>query len=234
METIQKHKNSFLKTILKQKQREKTNDKEIEKDVQQEKINSEIKSTAIFLALFMSAVLGRVALQFVPSVEPIIPIAILAGLLFGAKEGFSLGFFAYVVSNFFVWGLQGPWTLFQALGAGIPAAGAGLIGKVKQPTKRDFIIMSIAGTIFFEVLMNLFGSLFFYGLFLGALSLPIYFLTSLPFSIAHIAANIGFAGLFSKFLKLKNKVNEDDEIKVLSVSKHTDGSTTSVRLYKFK
>lgn len=231
MEFIQKQKSPFLNQIT--KQIEKTEEKDLEKDIQQKKINSEVKSTAIFFAMFMAAVLGRVALQWVPSVEPIIPIAILAGLLFGAKEGFSLGFFAYVVSNFFVWGLQGPWTLFQALGAGIPAAGAGLIGKVKQVSKKDFIIMSVAGTIFFEILMNLFGSLFFYGLFLGALSLPIYFLTSLPFSIAHIAANAGFAGVFSKYLKLKNKVT-DDEIKVLSVSRHDADSNTTVRLYKFK
>ncbi|MDO8627580.1 MAG: hypothetical protein Q7K42_03890 [Candidatus Diapherotrites archaeon] len=163
-------------------------------------LKSEVKSFAKFVGLFAIAVSGRVALQYVPSVEPIIPLAIIAGLMFGAKEGFSLGAGAYVASNFFVWGLQGPWTLFQALGAGIPGFAAGLFGKFKKPNSNDVVLLSIAGTVFFEALMNLSGSFFGIGLFLGILNLPLYFLTSLPFSATHIVSNIvfakGFGGIF--------------------------------------
>lgn len=196
------------------------------------KLKNEFKDTAILLALIASAVIGRVALQHVPSVEPIIPLAIIAGLLFGVKEGFIAGSAAYVISNFFVWGLQGPWTIFQVLGAAVPGAFGGIFKHFKKPTTKDLIILSVIGTVFYEIIMNLSGAIMGIGL-LGVFSLfaiPLYFLTSLPFSLAHIGSNAVFAKLFSPLLKLKVKKNE---FKVINVShNNSDGTITNVRMYK--
>ena len=86
-----------MKALLKLKQKQKPLTKveetaqEITELVKKEKIKDELKHLAIFASLITVGVAGRVALQFVPSVEPIIPIAVLIGLLYGAKEGFVGG-----------------------------------------------------------------------------------------------------------------------------------------------
>jgi len=196
--------------------------------VQNSILKSEIKNLLMFAGLLSLAVGGRIALQFVPSVEPIIPIAIATGLALGVREGFALGGSAYIISNFFVWGLQGPWTIFQALGAAIPGAAAGLVGKTKKPSSRDIIVLSVLGTIFFEIVMNFSGSLMGIGLFTGLIGLPLYFLTSLPFSTVHIVSNIAFAKLCSPILKLRGENN--GKIKIVSISRANASGTTTVRL----
>ncbi len=194
------------------------------------KQKSEMKKLTLFSFLFVGAVAGRVALQFVPSVEPIIPIAILAAVILGPKEGFSIGAGAYVASNFLVWGLQGPWTLFQAVGAGVPAVVAGLVLKSNR-SEKAFLLAAVLGTVFFEIIMNLFGSVSNIGLFgLGLLSIPIYFLTSAPFSIAHIVSNLVFARALSPLLlKLREK---DNELEIIRVRRVDGGRTTDIGLYK--
>ncbi|MCX6709808.1 MAG: hypothetical protein NTV63_02520, partial [Candidatus Woesearchaeota archaeon] len=66
----------------------------------------------------------RATMQFLPSVEPLTFFAMLSGFLFGKKKGFIAGASSLYLSNFLVFGGQGPWTLFQALGFGI----AGFLG----------------------------------------------------------------------------------------------------------
>jgi hypothetical protein len=221
------------KQILVQENKIEEKAKEIQGIWQNAKVKNEAKSLAIFLGLFSLAVAGRVALQAVPSVEPIIPIAILAGLLFGMKEGFSLGAGAYIASNFFVWGLQGPWTIFQALGAAIPGGIAGAYGKTKKPKTRDLILLSLAGTIIFEIIMNISGAGMGIGI-LGAFSLftlPLYFVTSAPFSIAHVLSNLVFARALAPLLKLRR---QDNEFQVVSISRHSPAGTTTLRVYKHR
>ncbi|MEW6295336.1 MAG: hypothetical protein AB1467_03515 [Candidatus Diapherotrites archaeon] len=202
----------------------------IKKEKTKGKMREELRSLAIFLGLMAAATAGRVALQWVPSVEPIIPLAVMAGMLFGAREGFALGAGAYTASNFFVWGLQGPWTIFQALGAGIAGALGGLVGKTKKPSSKDLIIISVMGTAVFEVIMNLSGSFMGIGLAFGLLGIPLYFLTSMPFTFTHIGSNIVFAKLFSPLLKLRR---QKDEFKIISVTKlDPNGKRTTIRMYK--
>jgi len=194
-----------------------------------EKLKRDSRSLTIFTAMLAGAAGGRVLLQYVPSVEPIIPLAILAGMLFGMREGFALGGSAYIISNFFIWGLQGPWTIFQALGGAMAGAMGGALGKIKSPKPRDLIFMSIAGTVLFEVIMNLSGPIMGIGLFIGALSIPLYFLSSAPFSIIHIATNAGFAALLKPLLKLKEG---DNEFKVVSLTRADARGSTTLRMYK--
>ncbi len=218
------------KQILKIEKKE-----EIEKEIgtiwDKGKLKREMKNLTLFMGLLAAAVGGRVALQYFPSVEPIIPIAVLAGLVFGIKEGFVLGGSAYVLSNFFVWGLQGPWTIFQAIGAALAGALAGGVGKIKRPKPRDLIILSVVGTVIFEVLMNISGPLMGIGLLVGALSIPLYFLTSLPFSLIHIGSNAFFAYALKPLLKLRRK---EDELQIISFGKLDSDKLTTVRMSKYK
>ncbi|MDO8624599.1 MAG: hypothetical protein Q7R47_00840, partial [Candidatus Diapherotrites archaeon] len=145
--------------------------------------------------------------------------------------GFSLGSGAYVASNFFVWGLQGPWTVFQAVGAGVAGVAAGFFGKTKKPSEMDLIWVTVAGTLFFEVVMNSYGALFSMGLFgLGLLTIPLYFLTSLPFSLVHIVSNAAFAkGLGPLLKKWSRKTNE---LEIVAVNRVVGDKRTGIRMYK--
>ncbi len=213
-----------------QKKKKKAVEKAFLKLWQGDKLRNEVKSFAIFMGLLAAAVGGRVALQMVPSVEPIIPLAILAGLLFGMREGAMLGGSAYIISNFMVWGLQGPWTIFQALGGAAAGIIGGIFGKIKKPKTRDLVLLSIAGTVLYEVVVNIGG--FFTGLGLlgiGLFALPLYMLASLPFSALHAGTNAVFAKLAAPMLKLWRK---KDELKIVSIARtNPDGTVTNVRMY---
>ena len=219
------------RAVQTQEQKQKELLKEIVKLKRKEKVRSELRSLAIFGGLLSAAVAGRVAMQWIPSVEPIIPFAVLAGLLFGVKEGFTLGGSAYIISNFFVWGIQGPWTIFQALGAALAGLMAGVWGKMRSPGWKDIVLLSIAGTILYELIMDISGSFMGIGLFgaFGLFTIPIYIATSLPFSAAHIGSNVIFARALAPLLKLRRTENE---LKIVSVSKLVGGKPVNIRLYK--
>jgi len=203
----------------------------IAKLVRKARTKKEARDLAIFLAMLAGSIIGRVALQGVPSVEPIIPIAILAGLMFGMKEGFMLGGTAYVISNFFVWGMQGPWTIFQALAGALAGASGGFLGKFKKVGTKELVLITIAGTMLFEVIMDIAGPFMGIGMLgaFGLFTLPLYIATSLPFSAVHIATNAAFAKLLSPVLK---KWRRNDEFKIVSVSRSDSGKHSAVRMYK--
>lgn len=227
----------FFRTVglLEEKQRTEIEEKAetLFEQLKKFSLRNEFRDGAILFALISAGVLGRIALQYVPSVEPIIPLAIIAGLLLGVKEGAIAGSTAYIISNFFVWGLHGPWTIFQALGAAVPGAFGGIFKHFKKASSRDLIILSVLGTVFYEIVMNISGMFMGIG-FLGPslFAIPLYFAASLPFSLVHIGSNAVFAKLFSPLLKLKTKKNE---FKVINISRTgNDGTLTSVRMYKYE
>src|SRR3989338_3467471 len=89
------------------------------------KKENEYYFAGMFLAI---AALGRIAMEPLPSVEPIIPIAVYVALKKGSEAGMIVGGFAYIVSNIFMNGGLGFWTWMQALGgagAALFAAGYG-------------------------------------------------------------------------------------------------------------
>lgn len=156
----------------------------------------------------------RVPMQAIPSAEPITFFAILAGWLFGKKKGFLTGAAAGYMSNFFMFGGQGPWSLFQVLGWGIAGFLGGFIKDIK-PTKNYFLfwaksilpvlVIAALGTLIFDTVMNVSWVLFMpYSIF--AL-----FLSGLPFLLIHLVSNVIFASLLPfarKVVYEKGKFNE--------------------------
>ena len=51
----------------------------------------------ILFGLTFAGVLGRVLLQYVPSVETVLPVAIIAGALYGKRTGFGYGVNAFFI-----------------------------------------------------------------------------------------------------------------------------------------
>lgn len=143
------------------------------------------KNYFIIMALVL-AVVGRILLQPIPSVEPVIPFAVLAGLVMGAEAGLIVGIAGYALSNIFMLGGLGIWTVFQGIGGALSGGIAGYSGKKKIITAEAVVGYSLLGTVLFELIMNIgWGALLVY-----------------PFSYVHIGSNLVIAYLV--FLLFKN------------------------------
>ncbi len=139
------------------------------------------------LILLALAVLGRVLLKVtplvnIPSVEPIIPIAVFAGLAYGVEAGIIVGLLAYPISNFFLPGeFFGLWIIWQAVGG---AVAGGVAGLAKKATFNNMLWYTAIGTILFQLAVNLpSNEIWFWG-----------------FSDVHLFSNLLFAALIGLFV----------------------------------
>lgn len=197
------------KLILKKKSKEKKELKPAQKvalhAVQKQLQLLKLKEWLVVIGFVFGGALLRVPMQAIPSAEPITFFAILAGWLFGKKKGFLTGAAAGYLSNFFMFGGQGPWTIFQMLGWGIAGFLGGFIKDIK-PKKNYFLfwlksilpvlMIAVIATLIFEVIMNV-SWVFFFPYSIFAL-----FLSGLPFLFIHLVSNV----LFASFLPFARKV----------------------------
>jgi len=203
----------LLKKKKKSKQKLKSAQRLALRAVQKQLQLLNLKEWLITIGFIGGAAFLRVPMQAIPSAEPITFFAILAGWLFGKKKGFLTGASAGYLSNFFMFGGQGPWTIFQVLGWGLAGFLGGFIKDIKDKNTFGFwlksiipvlIIMTIS-SISFDVITNI-GSVFFMPFSIFAL-----FLSGLPFMIIHLVSNVLFA-LFMPFARKtiheKGKFNE--------------------------
>jgi energy-coupling factor transport system substrate-specific component len=156
---------------------------------------SVLRLTVLTTLLTLVGVLGRVAFQYIPSVEPLTPLSILTGFFLGPLAGFASGASGFYLSNFLVWGGQGPWTLFQALGAGLAGFIGGLFGKLGKKSRWKALASTIIGISIYEFIVTLGSSIF----SLNPGFILFYFLTSLPFSFVHLISSVGFMVFFFEF-----------------------------------
>ncbi len=102
--------------------------------------------------LMAAATAARVALQVFPFIEPITAAALLAGSLWGEKKGALFGATLIYVSNFFVFGGNGPWTLLQCLGMAM----AGAVGARLVVTERlNAVVGALAATTVYDMVTNM-------------------------------------------------------------------------------
>ncbi len=151
-----------------------------------EKITS--RTLAVTGALTGAGLLGRVALQHVPSVETVLPVAIAVGFYAGKKQGALSGAAGFYATNFLVWGGQGLWTYYQALGAASGAVLAAYISGIGSG-RKGFMGSLVAGTLTYELVVNLFSA---FTSVTGILALPGYFAASLPFALTHLVSTLAF------------------------------------------
>ena len=211
-----------LKLLLKKKKKTETKQKKELKPAQKLALHAvqkqlqllKLKEWLVVIGFIFGGAALRVPMQAVPSAEPITFFAILAGWLFGKKKGFITGAAAGYMSNFFMFGGQGPWSIFQMLGWGMAGFLGGFIRNIK-PSKNYFmywaraivpvLLIGVIATLLFEVVMNVSWVLFMpYSIF--AL-----FLSALPFIFIHLVSNVSFALLLPfarKVVYEKGKFNE--------------------------
>jgi len=161
-------------------------------------------------ALTALGVFGRAVFQWIPSVEPILPMAVALSFFKDWKRGSLVGVSSFFASNFFVWGWQGPWTIFQCLGVYLACLFSGYLSKLS--TKKYFFFGSLVlGTIIYEISVNL-GSVLFFPWSIGVL--PLFLMASLPFGLIHIISSIGFGSIAYAF---KGKIRDVWEKEVLNI-----------------
>ena len=201
-----------LKKKTKQKSEQELTQKErlAQKLVQKQLQVLKLKEWLVVIGFMFGAAALRVPMQAIPSAEPITFFALLAGWLFGKRKGFLVGAGALCASNFLVFGGQGIWTIFQALGFGVAGMLGGFLGKKAGLWK--VIGVTALATVLFEFIVNV-GSIFMFPFAVFSL-----FLTALPFSLVHITSNACFAFLLPKTKKLiyeKGEFNQKEVCKKL-------------------
>lgn len=200
--------------------------------IKQESLTQSITKLALLTSI---GVLGRVALQGIPSVEPLIPLSIAIGYFYGAKYGVSSGVSGFFASNFLVWGGQGPWTIFQCIGTGLAALTGAIFGKIKH-SRSMFLLATLIGTILFELSVNTWWLITF-----GLFSIPLTLITSLPFSLVHIVSSLGFSMiLYESRDKVSNVIKGEiieckiSDIRRLANSSCPDRRTTVKQILSFR
>ncbi|MFH0955411.1 MAG: hypothetical protein V1777_04880 [Candidatus Micrarchaeota archaeon] len=141
------------------------------------------ESIVTFGALFLLAVAGRVLfgnLTNITGIEPVIPLAVLAGLFYGGRYGFAVGAGGYALGNIFLgqFGGIGFAMVYSALAGGI----AGYLGRYAN--REKYLGTVIVATIVYEIIYRLWNADFVY---------PSAAITeSFPMILTHIAGNLVF------------------------------------------
>lgn len=201
-----------MKLKLKQKKRSRIKETTVQKSGAKEKVALhalqkqlqvlKLREAIILASFILGAGLLRVPMQAVPSAEPITFFALLAGWLFGKKKGFLVGAGALLTSNFFVFGGQGPWTIFQLVGFGAAGWIGGYLNEKSGYIKS--ISAAIVATFVFEIVINAFSFFIFPTGWLV-------FITAIPFMTMHLVSNVIFSLALPKarkFIHEKGQFNE--------------------------
>jgi len=198
----------ILKKKKKSNQKEELSQKEklAQSLVQKQLQLLKLREWLVVIGLTLGAAALRVPMQAIPSAEPITFFAILSGWLFGRRKGFLTGVGALYLSNFLVFGGQGVWTIFQAIGFGAAGLLGGFLGK--KSNVWQVVSISVAATILFEIIINI-GSVFMFPFAFFTL-----FLTAIPFTLVHIVSNASFAFLLPKTRKMIEKKGEFNQKEV--------------------
>lgn len=195
-------------SILKSDQIDKTKERLALYALQKHRQMIMVKEMAFLMVFTFGSSMLRVPFQWIPSVEPLTFFAILSGWLFGSTRGFMVGASSLYLSNFLVFGGQGPWTVFQAIGFGA----AGFLGGQLRRKARwwEIGVVTLVATLVFEALVNI-GSLTF-------LPFPLFslFITALPFTAIHLMSNIIFSFFIKPARDLSAKIGGLDERRVVA------------------
>ncbi|WEG74183.1 ECF transporter S component [Vagococcus intermedius] len=151
----------------------------------------------VLLAIMVSlAVVGRTAFFFLPALNPMAAMVILAGVYLGPDLGFMTGALSPLISNMIF--TQGPWTPFQMFSYGLVGfiAGWPFIAKL---AKKNRVILSLLGILVgvsYSLLMDIWTVLSMDRSF----SIERYLVVitqAIPFTISYLIANVTFLNILN-------------------------------------
>ncbi|UOQ47546.1 ECF transporter S component [Gracilibacillus caseinilyticus] len=130
-------------------------------------------------------VAGRICFQFLPNIQPVTAIIIVAGALLGVVPAICIAIVSTYVTNLFMG--MGIWTIWQIFAWSIIGLLAGLIGRY-VPARYHLVILtgfSVLAAFLYGLVLNL-GTFTFSGSFFA------YMLASIPFDLMHAIGNLVF------------------------------------------
>lgn len=148
---------------------------------------------------------GRIIFAFVPQIQPVTAIVIIAGATLGSTDGFMTGALCALVSNVILG--QGPWTPFQMLAWGIIGALSGHISKVKYgDTLPVMIVFSAVAAFLYSFIVDIYTVSSFWDTMTLSYAITI-FTTGMVFNISHMIGNVIFVFLlFAPFKYMIKRV----------------------------
>ena len=208
------HDKMELKLLQKRKEREKekaglnAEQKMALHALQKQKQILELKEWLFVIGFVGIASLLRVPMQVIPNAEPLTFFALLSGWLFGWKKGVLAGVSSLYISNFLVFGGNGPWTIFQVVGYGL----VGFMGSLlrKKATIPEVLALTFIATLSLQLIFNLGWSIFIGFNFIAAM------MTGLIFTAIHIVSNLVFATALPKVRKMVYEKGKFDEKELCS------------------
>ncbi len=151
-----------------------------------------IKNKLKIIAVFLGCFLFRLIPFRAPNVEPIMASVMPVGKKYGAFFGFLFGFLSIflfdAITHF------GSWTWVAGITYGLIGAGATLYFNKYNNSIFNFAICAFFATIIFDLITGVLFAPIFHQTMLNALILQI------PFTMLHLAGNIGFAVTLSPVL----------------------------------
>src|SRR3989338_1672010 len=171
--------------------------------LQKQKQILELKEWLFVIGFIGIASLLRVPMQIIPNAEPLTFFALLSGWSFGWKKGILAGVSSLYISNFLVFGGNGPWTIFHVIGYGL----VGFLGSIlrKKATMFEVLSLTFIATLSLQIIFNFGWSIFIGFNFFAAM------LTGSIFTAVHIISNLIFATLLPKARKIVYETGKFDE-----------------------
>ena len=138
------------------------------------------------------SVVGRVAFQFLPNIQPVTTIIIISGFFLGTVPAILLAVLSTYLSNLFLG--MGIWTIWQIVAWSLIGIGSGVLGKFSFTVKHPIISLTTYAAFsgFFYGAIFAVTNYFISGYFVG------YYLASLPFDFNHALGNVIFIILLYK------------------------------------
>lgn len=166
------------------------------------------RELVLLASMIAIGVAARAAFYMAPQFKPMVAIAIITGIAFGAESGFIAGAMIAFVSNF-IFG-QGPWTPWQMEAAGLLGLLGGLLFHRKNGELPNLIALCVFGGL---------GTLVIYGLIVDTSTvfttqskitwqaLTAAYASGLVMNVIHAAATVVFLLLLARpMLKKLNKI----------------------------
>lgn len=144
------------------------------------------------VVLSVTASIGRVVFNFIPQIQPVTAIVIIAGAALGKRAGTLTGILCALISNMFLG--HGPWTIWQIISWGLIGCIAGFFGNSKPVW--IYVFGFLAG--FIHGLITDFWTILYYGENLNFNIVLTVYGAGMLFNLIHAIGNIFFLLLFYK------------------------------------
>ena len=174
-----------------------------------------LRDTMPVAVLAALAAAGRILFAPIPSFKPVSAIVIIAGVVFGRRNGFMVGALAALASNFFFG--QGAWTPWQMYAWGLVGYLAGLLAQTRFFDSLPVVLTYgfISGYLF-GLVMNIWSIVGFFHTN-GLADMLIVYAAAIPFDTTHAVATVVFLAILyapwrRKLARVKRKyaLCEDD------------------------